>query len=366
MKNLKVILILILLGVAALMLLKQYADEEQINSGSNFTVNNSITIDSCRNYTGTEKAQCYVEGNLSNLNVSLEICRGLKQKFTNNDAMCMAKISSVVSRENPEIALSICYKIDDTPSDADRTVSMRCYENVVPYFSSDLDRVKEICGKSFYPHICYAVAARVQFYKNLTKALYFCNMSGDMCFKGLAKISNNSTQAIDFCNNVSVDYGDRYACFSTVVYNAMLRDEDEAEKIAEELNCCRSEIAFVLSSRKDKRAIEICQKHNSYECFLTILPNLGGLDKNFALSYCDNISWDVDRDICYFNIVKSIADSDMEYALNICSKTKFRDDCYRVTAVSIQNKTNAVKICNSIGNDYYKDLCYKEINLIKQ
>ncbi|OQX18287.1 MAG: hypothetical protein BWK75_06760 [Candidatus Altiarchaeales archaeon A3] len=359
----KILLVIVVIGLFAI--LWKFGSEQNLHLDLNLTkgsANYSFAVDSCKNFTGIEKAKCYFdEGNLSNLNVSLEICRGLKQKFTSSDAVCLAKISSVVSRENPEIALSICDEVYNTSSDADGSVSMKCYENVVSFFSSD-SGVEEICDKTFYPGVCYAVAARAQFYKNLTKALYFCSISGNVCFKQLARISKNSTQAIGFCNNVSVDYGDRDACFSTVVYNTMLIDEMEAEKIAGELNCCWSEIAFVLSARGDKRAIEVCDQHNTQECLRRILPNLGSVDKNFALSYCDNLSWDVDRDICYFALVRSIADSDLEYAINICGKTKFRDECYLATTVVIQNKSTAAKICESISHRHLKDLCYREIN----
>jgi len=361
MKNLKMILIVILFGIVALMLLKISMDASQQNLNVSFNVSSSVKIDLCENLTGIEKAECYVKENLNNLNLSLEICRSLKKEFANDDAVCIAKISSIVSKENPEMGLAVCDKIKEVGSDADGSVSMKCYENIVPLFSADTSKVEEICGKSFYPFVCYTVAARAVFNKNLTKSLYFCSIGGDMCFKELARISKNSTQAISFCKNVTANSSDQVNCFSVVVYNTMLRNETEAEKIAAELDCCWNEIALVLSMRKDRKAIDVCTKHNPRECFWYILPNLGVIDKNFALSYCDNISNDVNRDICYFTIVKSIADVDLDYALNICAKTKFRDDCYRVAATSIKNKSNAIKVCESINVQYYRDLCYNKI-----
>jgi hypothetical protein len=249
-------------------------------------------------------------------------------------------LASYVAADDGEIARHLCDIVYENDGSSYGEVSMKCYENIVSSFS-DVGAIVDMCNRSaFYKENCYTIAARAEWYRNETNAVKVCRFGGDMCFNELSRISNDWR----FC----VYMNDNSSCLSRIVSVKAGENVSAAVELSRELNCCRFDIAYVLSERGDGRSIEFC--NDSFECLWRIMPNLGLIDKNLAYSFCDGLPG-MQRDDCILEVVKKIDDT--EFSLNLCNTSGFRYACYTNVAVARNNP----EICGKIENEQYRRLC---------
>lgn len=251
MKNLKMTILLILIGISAFIIIKYANDSlhygQDFNSRLNLTENNnnSKVADSCENFAGIEKAKCYLDS--GNLNASLEVCGNLSGGEMDE---CYGRTAIRYALDNSSSDVLTCVRIQDTDALA------FCYSNIAAIVvKNNLTRAKEICNKSDPVELCYAGIARVFARENPGKSLDICKSidGNDECYISLASVymKENMSLAIEMCGNVT-------SCREMLAPKAAELNPDTGVGLCGGYPCIMG-VAQVVARNNTSKAIEICK-----------------------------------------------------------------------------------------------------------
>lgn len=255
------------------------------------------TNDSCENFTGIEKAKCYI--GKGDLNASLEVCENLSE---NERDECYGRVAIRYALNNSANDVITCGRIHDSDTQT------FCYSNIAAInVKNNLTRAKEICNKSEPAELCYSAVARVFARENLSKSIDICGSIDDAneCYISLASgyMNESMSTAIEICGNVT-------ACREMLAPIAAGSDPDTGVRLCADYPCIMG-VAQVVAQNDTTKAIEICKTIGHpvprSQCEYFILPQVLENQPRMLDELCGDIipAWDNVQQLApYCNITK--------------------------------------------------------------
>ena len=270
--------------------IKPESPGEQVNYTANYNY-------SCGNFTGIEKAKCYIEE--GDLNKSLELCNNLSG---DDGDECYGRLAIQYAMDNSSSDVLMCDKVHDSDAQA------FCYSNIAAItVKNNLTRAKEICNKSDPAELCYSGIARVFARENMSKSIGICKSidDSDECYISLASIymKENMSTAIEICGNVS-------SCREMLAPKAAESNPDTGAELCGGYPCLM-DVAQVTAEKNVSKAIEICRTIGHpvprAQCEYFILPQVLENQPQKLEELCGDIipAWDDFQELKpYCNISK--------------------------------------------------------------
>ena len=293
-KKSKMITAVMLLAVSAagLVLINYYNpwQEQQQEPGEFETppeTHGMQAAESCENFTGIEKAKCYLDE--GDLNKSLDVCGNLsvKEGDTCYQGTALDITNKNISKLNKSI--EICNRVTGG--------RFYCYTNLASIVvKSDLDAAIYVCHLTHPPHVCYSTLGRVIAYAGVNETLVLCRKINDStCYISAVEVmvKNDSETALFLCEN----------CANTTCTACPE---------------CYFDVAKEVVQHDLKKAIDICNegaligdKYSypfSYMCQINAADSIKEENESAAFEICTNLTG-AKKATCYFRIIKVSNDS---------------------------------------------------------
>jgi len=287
-KKSKMIAAVMLLAVSAagLVLINYYNpwQEQQQEPGEFETppeTHGMQAAESCENFTGIEKAKCYLDE--GDLNKSLDVCGNLsvKEGDTCYQGTALDITNKNISKLNKSI--EICNRVTGG--------RFYCYTNLASIVvKSDLDAAIYVCDLTYPPYICYSTLGRVIAYSEVNETIALCRKINDStCYTSAAEVivNNDSKSALFLCRD----------CANTTRTSCQGCYFDAAKEIAQ---------------NDPKKAIDICNEGAriaaeysypfSYMCQINAADAVKEDNEIAAFEICTNLTG-VNKARCYFKII---------------------------------------------------------------
>ena len=279
------IVMLISVSSAGLILFNYYGhklppEPEELKTNASSLADEQIN-DPCENFTGIEKAKCYLDRD--DLNASIETCENMSSEERNMcyQGMALNTIKKDVSNLNASIGLC------DDMSEG----KFYCYTYLSSIaVKSDIDTGIFLCNLTSPPYVCWGTIGRVIGYAGANESLELCRKINDaVCYASAGAViaRNDSESALFLCgkcvNDTNTPCGE-----------------------------CYSNAAKEIAPYDAKKAIDTCSEganaankyHYSFSssCHINAAEAAGSSNGSAAFEICGNLTG-LDKAACYFEIV---------------------------------------------------------------